>query len=113
MFGSDHSPRTDPSNMLELIKSANVNIPFVKDLEAKLERISKKKKEAELRQTQQLPEVNKHRNPFNNGDLVLGLRTNIFYSAFLPECPQDRSPVTTWQNSLVPYRNSFNILLND
>ncbi|KAL0211246.1 hypothetical protein P9112_009544 [Eukaryota sp. TZLM1-RC] len=76
MFGSDHSPRADPSNMFELIKSANVNIPFVKDFEAKLERISKKREDAELRQAQQLPEVNKHRNPFDKGDLVLRLKTN-------------------------------------
>ncbi|KAL0209890.1 hypothetical protein P9112_009974 [Eukaryota sp. TZLM1-RC] len=27
--------------------------------------------------------------------------------------PQDRSPVSTWENSLVLYRNSFNIFLND
>ncbi|KAL0215313.1 hypothetical protein P9112_007497 [Eukaryota sp. TZLM1-RC] len=90
MFGSDHSPRADPSNMFVLIKSANVNIPFVKDLEAKLERISKKRGEAELRQAQQLPEVNKHRNPFNKGDLVLRLKTNgklhgCFAAPFLVE----------------------------
>ncbi|KAL0209869.1 hypothetical protein P9112_009953 [Eukaryota sp. TZLM1-RC] len=58
MFGNDHSPRADPSNMFELIKSANVNIPFVKDLEAKLERNLKKREDAELRQAHQLPEVN-------------------------------------------------------
>ncbi|KAL0205306.1 hypothetical protein P9112_000613 [Eukaryota sp. TZLM1-RC] len=67
MFGSDHSPRADPSNMFDLIKSANVNIPFVKDLEAKLEKV---------RQADQLPEVSKNRNPFNKGDLVLRLKTN-------------------------------------
>ncbi|KAL0214348.1 hypothetical protein P9112_006532 [Eukaryota sp. TZLM1-RC] len=38
---------------------------------------------------------------------------HILYSGFFPECPQDRSPVSTWENSLVPYRNSFNIFLND
>ncbi|KAL0219422.1 hypothetical protein P9112_005075 [Eukaryota sp. TZLM1-RC] len=76
MFGSDHSPRADPSNMFELIKSANVNTPFVKDAEAKLEKIFKKKEQAELRQAHQLPEVNKHRNPFNKGDLFLQFKTN-------------------------------------
>ncbi|KAL0222846.1 hypothetical protein P9112_002236 [Eukaryota sp. TZLM1-RC] len=76
MFGSDHSPRVDPSNMFELLKSANVNIPFVQDLGAKLERISKKREEAKLRQAQQHPEVSKHRNPVNKGDLVLRLKTN-------------------------------------
>ncbi|KAL0208702.1 hypothetical protein P9112_011289 [Eukaryota sp. TZLM1-RC] len=74
MFGSNHSPRADPSNMFELRKSADVNISFVKDLESKLQRISKNREEAELRQAQQLPEVNKHRNLFNKGDLVLRLK---------------------------------------
>ncbi|KAL0216449.1 hypothetical protein P9112_008633 [Eukaryota sp. TZLM1-RC] len=36
-----------------------------------------------------------------------------FYNGFLPECPQDRSLVSVWENSLVPYRNSFNLFLND
>ncbi|KAL0208731.1 hypothetical protein P9112_011318 [Eukaryota sp. TZLM1-RC] len=76
MFGSDHSPRSDPSNLFELIKLANFVIPFVKDLEAKLDRISRKREEAELRQAQQLPENNLQRNPFNIGDLVLRLKTN-------------------------------------
>ncbi|KAL0223642.1 hypothetical protein P9112_003032 [Eukaryota sp. TZLM1-RC] len=34
------------------------------------------RKEAELKQAQEPPEVNKHRNPFNKGDLVLRLKTN-------------------------------------
>ncbi|KAL0207472.1 hypothetical protein P9112_012100 [Eukaryota sp. TZLM1-RC] len=38
---------------------------------------------------------------------------HIFYSGFLPECPQDRCLVSSWENSLVPYRNSFNLFLND
>ncbi|KAL0223306.1 hypothetical protein P9112_002696 [Eukaryota sp. TZLM1-RC] len=76
MFGSYHSPRADPSNMFELIKSANVNIPFVKDLEATLKRISKKKEKPEFRQAHQLPEVSKHRNFFNKDDLVLRLKTD-------------------------------------
>ncbi|KAL0224013.1 hypothetical protein P9112_003403 [Eukaryota sp. TZLM1-RC] len=38
---------------------------------------------------------------------------HIFYNGFLPECPQDRSLVAVWENSLVPYRNSFNLFLND
>ncbi|KAL0216428.1 hypothetical protein P9112_008612 [Eukaryota sp. TZLM1-RC] len=76
MFGSDQSPRADPSNMLEQIKTANINIPFVKVLRAKIEKISKKREEAELRQAQQLPEINKHRNPFNKGDLVLRSKAN-------------------------------------
>ncbi|KAL0216113.1 hypothetical protein P9112_008297 [Eukaryota sp. TZLM1-RC] len=38
---------------------------------------------------------------------------HIFYNGFLPECPQDRSLVSLWENSLVPYRNSFNLFLND
>ncbi|KAL0205660.1 hypothetical protein P9112_000967 [Eukaryota sp. TZLM1-RC] len=37
---------------------------------------------------------------------------HIFFSGFLPECPQDGSLVSLWQNSLVPYRNSFNLFLN-
>ncbi|KAL0219749.1 hypothetical protein P9112_005402 [Eukaryota sp. TZLM1-RC] len=37
---------------------------------------------------------------------------HIFYNGFLPECPRDRSLVSLWENSLVPYRNSFNIFLN-
>ncbi|KAL0214449.1 hypothetical protein P9112_006633 [Eukaryota sp. TZLM1-RC] len=37
---------------------------------------------------------------------------HIFYSGFLPECPQDRSLVSSWENSFVPYRNSFNLFLN-
>ncbi|KAL0219101.1 hypothetical protein P9112_004754 [Eukaryota sp. TZLM1-RC] len=37
---------------------------------------------------------------------------HIFYSGFLLECPQDRSLVSLWDNSLVPYRNSFNLFLN-
>ncbi|KAL0219097.1 hypothetical protein P9112_004750 [Eukaryota sp. TZLM1-RC] len=37
---------------------------------------------------------------------------HIFYSGFLPECPHDRSLVSLWENSLVPYRNSFNLFLN-
>ncbi|KAL0214505.1 hypothetical protein P9112_006689 [Eukaryota sp. TZLM1-RC] len=36
----------------------------------------------------------------------------IFYSGFLPECPQDRSLVSSCENSFVPYRNSFNLFLN-
>ncbi|KAL0213665.1 hypothetical protein P9112_002809 [Eukaryota sp. TZLM1-RC] len=38
---------------------------------------------------------------------------HIFYNGFLPECPQDRSLVSVWENSLVPYRNSFHLFLND
>ncbi|KAL0205600.1 hypothetical protein P9112_000907 [Eukaryota sp. TZLM1-RC] len=37
---------------------------------------------------------------------------HIFYSGFLPECPQDRSLVSSWEDSLVPFRNSFNLFLN-
>ncbi|KAL0222884.1 hypothetical protein P9112_002274 [Eukaryota sp. TZLM1-RC] len=37
---------------------------------------------------------------------------HIFYSGFPPECPQDRSLVSTWENSLFSYRNSLNIFLN-
>ncbi|KAL0226721.1 hypothetical protein P9112_014045 [Eukaryota sp. TZLM1-RC] len=37
---------------------------------------------------------------------------HIFYNGFLPECPQDRSLVSVWENSLVPYRNSLNLFLN-
>ncbi|KAL0219640.1 hypothetical protein P9112_005293 [Eukaryota sp. TZLM1-RC] len=37
---------------------------------------------------------------------------HIFYNGFLPESPQDRSLVSSWENSLVPYRNSFNLFLN-
>ncbi|KAL0207141.1 hypothetical protein P9112_012852 [Eukaryota sp. TZLM1-RC] len=37
----------------------------------------------------------------------------IFYSEFFPECPQDRSLVSSWENTLVPYRYSFNLFLND
>ncbi|KAL0222963.1 hypothetical protein P9112_002353 [Eukaryota sp. TZLM1-RC] len=36
----------------------------------------------------------------------------IFYNGFLPECPQDKSLVSLWENSLVAYRNSFNLFLN-
>ncbi|KAL0206778.1 hypothetical protein P9112_012489 [Eukaryota sp. TZLM1-RC] len=38
---------------------------------------------------------------------------HVFYSGFLPECPQDRSLFSTWETSLVPCRNSFNIFLNE
>ncbi|KAL0214846.1 hypothetical protein P9112_007030 [Eukaryota sp. TZLM1-RC] len=38
---------------------------------------------------------------------------HIFDSGFLPECPQDRSLVSLWENSLVPYKKSFNLFLND
>ncbi|KAL0211346.1 hypothetical protein P9112_009644 [Eukaryota sp. TZLM1-RC] len=38
---------------------------------------------------------------------------HIFYSGSLPKYPQDRSLVSTWENAQVPYRNSFNIFLND
>ncbi|KAL0205464.1 hypothetical protein P9112_000771 [Eukaryota sp. TZLM1-RC] len=38
---------------------------------------------------------------------------HIFYSGFLPECPQDRSLVSLWENFLVPYKNSFNLFLNN
>ncbi|KAL0214533.1 hypothetical protein P9112_006717 [Eukaryota sp. TZLM1-RC] len=37
---------------------------------------------------------------------------HIFYSGFLPECPQDKSLVSSWENSLVRYRNSFKLFLN-
>ncbi|KAL0219959.1 hypothetical protein P9112_005612 [Eukaryota sp. TZLM1-RC] len=37
---------------------------------------------------------------------------HIFYNGFHPECPQDRSLVSSWENSFVPYRNSFNLFLN-
>ncbi|KAL0205533.1 hypothetical protein P9112_000840 [Eukaryota sp. TZLM1-RC] len=38
---------------------------------------------------------------------------HIFHSGFLPECPQDRSLVSSWKNFSMPYRNSFNLFLND
>ncbi|KAL0215829.1 hypothetical protein P9112_008013 [Eukaryota sp. TZLM1-RC] len=37
----------------------------------------------------------------------------IFYSGFLPECPQDRSLVSSWENTLVPYSILFNVFLNN
>ncbi|KAL0220033.1 hypothetical protein P9112_005686 [Eukaryota sp. TZLM1-RC] len=37
---------------------------------------------------------------------------HIFYSGFLPKCPQDRSLVFSWESFLVPYRNSFKLFLN-
>ncbi|KAL0223609.1 hypothetical protein P9112_002999 [Eukaryota sp. TZLM1-RC] len=38
---------------------------------------------------------------------------HIFYSGFLSDCPQDMSLVSSSENSSVPYRNSFNLFLND
>ncbi|KAL0210851.1 hypothetical protein P9112_009149 [Eukaryota sp. TZLM1-RC] len=62
MFGSDHSPRADPSDM----------------------------------QAHQLPELNKHKKPFNKGDLVLVLKTNgklhgCFAGPFLIEVKSNKS----------------------
>ncbi|KAL0223622.1 hypothetical protein P9112_003012 [Eukaryota sp. TZLM1-RC] len=37
---------------------------------------------------------------------------HIFYSGFLPECPQDMS-LSSWENFLMSCRNSFNLVLND
>ncbi|KAL0226687.1 hypothetical protein P9112_014011 [Eukaryota sp. TZLM1-RC] len=36
-----------------------------------------------------------------------------FFSGFFPKSPQDRFLISTEENSLIPYRNSFIIFLND
>ncbi|KAL0214542.1 hypothetical protein P9112_006726 [Eukaryota sp. TZLM1-RC] len=51
---------------------------------------------------------------FRNPSTSKGQRQllHIFYNGFLPECPQNRFLVSLWKNSLLPYRNSFNLFLN-
>ncbi|KAL0252144.1 hypothetical protein GEMRC1_001356 [Eukaryota sp. GEM-RC1] len=71
MFGSDISPGSDPGNMLKALEQSRSEIPFVKDMALKLERLTKKREEAETRQTSKAPRKTNKSNPFKIGDLVL------------------------------------------
>ncbi|KAL0229209.1 hypothetical protein GEMRC1_000016 [Eukaryota sp. GEM-RC1] len=72
MFGSDISPGADPSNLLAAVEKSTKNVPFINDIKMKLDRLTKKREEAEVRQSRLKPK--KKSGPsqsFNVGDLVL------------------------------------------
>ncbi|KAL0229243.1 hypothetical protein GEMRC1_013862 [Eukaryota sp. GEM-RC1] len=72
MFGSDISPGADPSNLLAAVEKSTKNVPFINDIKMKLDRLTKKREEAEVRQPRLKPK--KKSGPsqsFNVGDLVL------------------------------------------
>ncbi|KAL0244476.1 hypothetical protein GEMRC1_008560 [Eukaryota sp. GEM-RC1] len=72
MFGSDISPGADPSNLLAAVEKSTKNVSFINDIKMKLDRLTKKREEAEVRQSRLKPKKKSGLSQsFNVGDLVL------------------------------------------
>ncbi|KAL0229085.1 hypothetical protein GEMRC1_013705 [Eukaryota sp. GEM-RC1] len=72
MFGSDISPGADPSGLLDAVEKSTKNVSFIDDIKMKLERLTKKREEAEDRQSVLKPKKKFNTSQsFKIGDLVL------------------------------------------
>ncbi|KAL0248826.1 hypothetical protein GEMRC1_004060 [Eukaryota sp. GEM-RC1] len=78
MFGSDISPGADPSGLLDAVEKSTKNVSFINDIKMKLERLTKKREEAEDRQSVLKPKKKFNTSQsFKIGDLVLKVAKTI------------------------------------
>ncbi|KAL0242822.1 hypothetical protein GEMRC1_005385 [Eukaryota sp. GEM-RC1] len=72
MFGSDLSPGADPSSLLDAVEKSTKNVPYIDDIKMKLERLTKMREEAEVRQTSIKPKKKSESSQsFKIGDFVV------------------------------------------